>query len=244
MKKILSAALSAAMLLSLAACGKKDSTTDSQTTAAKPETTASAAQTTGSSAETGSTAASAENGTAAENKAEPAVPGVLYQLNAEEGEEPVIKGLSLIGNSVGSSDPGTGINSLPVSAENIRSIFLLNEWISFYPDTEKTSGLSVYAVPHEEKAETLVDSFIAALSEDVVRTELRKPEEDGSEWGSFYLNPDTWQPGYYDLVFTSGLKPVARVMVKLYPDGGLEGKSDEELKQIMNSEIAAAKAKS
>lgn len=242
MKKAFSLTLALALLLSLAACGKKDSTTDSQTTAAKPETTASAAQTTGAAqipaGDTGTTAANSTS------EAEPAVPGVLYQLNAEEGEEPVIKGLSLIGNSVGSSDPGTGINSLPVSAENIRSIFLLNEWISFYPDTEKTSGLSVYAVPHEEKAETLVDSFIAALSEDVVRTELRKPEEDGSEWGSFYLNPDTWQPGYYDLVFTSGLKPVARVMVKLYPDGGLEGKSDEELKQIMNSEIAAAKAKS
>ena len=100
--------------------------------------------------------------------------------------------------------------------------------------------MAAYLVPHSDDAAAYTDTFVAALNDDTPKTELTKPEEQGAAWGSFYAHPETNAPGYYDLIITSGMKPVAMVMVRIYPEGGLSDYDDAKLEQLMNSESSAA----
>ena len=133
-----------------------------------------------------------------------------------------------------------GVNGWKASADKIRFVFEQSEWIELYPQTEQTSGLAAYLVPHSDDAATYTDTFVAALNDDTPKTELTKPEEQGAAWGSFYAHPEVNAPGYYDLIITSGMKPVAMVMVRIYPEGGLSDYDDAKLEQLMNSELSAA----
>ena len=218
------------MIFSLAACSKNSTSSDasssSQSSEASEQTTA-AETTAAEAAATGTT-----------GNAEAAVPGVLYQLNAEENKEPVIKAAALDGNRIGNSEEG-GVNGKALSADDIRSVFELNEWIYIRLVPAQKTGLKAYIVPHEDDEQTFIDSFAAKLNDDVPTVELNAPAaEDGADasWGDLYVNPESWQPGYYDLVFTSGEKPVARILIKLYAEGELEGKSDAELNAMMKAE--------
>lgn len=234
MKKILCIAIVLVMSFAFAACAKNDTSSEAspsqsseaseQTTAA--ETKAAESTTAGSSANTDKTAAAT-------------VQGVLYQLNADENTEPVIKKAALDGNRAGSSEEKTGINGKALSTEGIRSVFELNEWISVRLDSTQKTGLKAYIVPHEDDEQTFVDSFAAKLNGDVPTVELNAPEAEAgadASWGELYANKETWQPGDYDLVFTSGEKPVARILIKLYQEGELEGKTDAELEALMKAE--------
>ena len=145
--------------------------------------------------------------------------------------------MKLNGNQVGTEE---GVNGWKASADKIRFVFEQSEWIELYPQTELTSGLAAYLVPHSDDAATYTDTFVAALNDDTPKTELTKPEEQGAAWGSFYAHPEVNAPGYYDLIITSGMKPVAMVMVRIYPEGGLSDYDDAKLEQLMNSESSAA----
>ena len=162
------------------------------------------------------------------------IPGKLYQLG-DPDKEPVVKGVKLDGNQIGST-----LNDREPADDNIRFVFALGEWVYVYPDTEKKSGLSVYVTEHQKDAETITDSFLAALSDDTPKAELIAPEEDGSEWGAFYLHQETFAAGNYDLIFADGLKPVARVLLKFYPESELNEKNDAELEAIMSDARKAA----
>ena len=229
MKKVLCTLLALAMVISLAACGKKndEKKDDTPTQAQSVETTA--------ETEAAPTEA-ATQADATEAEIEPMVPGTLYQLNEEEGKDPVILGVGLDGNCAGESG---GINGRETSDENIRSVFELNEWISIRLDTDKTSGIKAYVIPHQDDPATLTDSFIAALDDKTPFVELNAPEGDVDSWGDLYVNPEDWQPGSYDLVLADGMKPVARVLIELYPENDLSSKSDAELQKLMADAIAA-----
>ncbi len=149
------------------------------------------------------TAKSATTNASADKSAEKPVPGKLYALNQYEGDAPAISALKLNGNQVGTEE---GVNGWKASADKIRFVFEQSEWIELYPQTEQTSGLAAYLVPHSDDAATYTDTFVAALNDDVPNTELTKPEEQGAAWGSFYAHPETNAPGYYDLIITSGMK--------------------------------------
>ncbi len=225
MKKLTTIVLALLLILSMTACGKND-TPDSTAAPAGSSTAADKtepAATDKPGAET--TKAAGEAGWAM-------IPGTLNYVNLKEGEAPVLKGLRLCGNQLGEAD---GFNGRPVSTEDIRCIFLLNEWVELYPESED-DHLVLLIMNHLEDQTayetltfsdgvTIVGGYVAALS-------LEKPENNGDPWGSFYLNPDENKAGYYDLVFIAGTKPVATLLTRFYNEDELEGKSDAELEQI------------
>lgn len=229
LKRILSAALAAAAILAFAGCGKSS---DSSAKAESSQT-----ETQQQTTDQTTTAKPATTNASADKTAEKPVPGKLYALNQYEGDAPAISALKLNGNQVGTEE---GVNGWKASADKIRFVFEQSEWIELYPQTEPTSGLAAYLVPHSDDAATYTDTFVAALNDDVPKTELTKPAEQGAAWGSFYAHPEVNAPGYYDLIITSGMKPVAMVMVRIYPEGGLSDYDDAKLEQLMNNESSAA----
>ena len=116
------------------------------------------------------------------------IPGVLYQL--QEGD-PVIRGLYLAGNQSENS------GAIEPTAENIRFIFNLNEWIWIYPDTDRTEGISIRAAKHADDFSVYTKSFIEE-GEFLAYADLYKPEDPNYEWGSFYIisipNPQSPSP--------------------------------------------------
>ena len=224
LKRLLSAALAAVAVMAFAGCGK----TESSSSKAESSQTETQSQT--------SAASTADQASATEQAAaEKHIPGKLYALNQKEGEAPVITALKLCGNRSGSED---GVNGWEASADKIRCVFEQNEWIELYPQTELTGTLAAYLVPHSDDTASYVDSFIAALSDDVPKTKLTKPEEENGAWGSFYAQPELNAAGWYDVIITSDVKPVAMVTVKICAEGELENKDDAALDQLMNSEIS------
>lgn len=164
----------------------------------------------------------------------------LYQLNLKDGESPMIRGLALDGNRAGKSieEGGHVINGRPLSDNNIRFVFELNEWISFRLDTDPQNIIYATIVPHVDDPATLTDSFMDNVSDASPRLELRAPEEAEAamaSWGETYLHPDDWQPGDYDLVFLSGNTPIARVFLKFYAETELENKTDAQLNKLMQN---------
>ncbi|MCR4779471.1 MAG: hypothetical protein K5876_00095 [Ruminiclostridium sp.] len=235
MKRLSCTTLILAMLLALSACGKKP---EAPTAATAAQDTTAAATAAPDNAGAGSNGG-ADAGSSKEAKA-PVIPGVLYALNLKDGEKPVVRGVTLYGNVAGSTEEESSVNDKPLSDSDIRFIFELNEWISVTPDTDKTSGLWVYIVPHREDPEDFTESFISALADETPKVGLEKPEEDGLSWGDLYVHPDYWSAGDYDLVFADGLKPVARVYLKLYSENELTVKSDSELEKMMADAKKAA----
>ena len=146
LKRILSAALAAAAILAFAGCGKSS---DSSAKAESSQT-----ETQQQTTEQTTTAKSATTNASADKTAEKPVPGKLYALNQDEGDAPAISALKLNGNQVGTEE---GVNGWKASADKIRFVFEQSEWIELYPQTEQTSGLAAYLVPHSDDAATYTD---------------------------------------------------------------------------------------
>ena len=235
MKRIIAILIAAIMVFVLAACGGTGGTP------AADSSDGSGAATTSAPANTDD---GSNNADSTEIKGEPIViPGKLYQLNLEDGEEPIITAVALDGNQLGGASSTGEINGKDPADEGIRFVFNLDEWIYIKVEAGKESGLAAYIVPHQNDTATYIDSFIANLSDDVTTVNLEKPAADDEEgiWGSTYVFNETNKPGYYDLVITHNLKPVAVVMLKLVPSES--DMSDDEVIKLMADEIAAAQSK-
>ena len=57
--------------------------------------------------------------------------------------------------------------------------------------------------------------------------------EEPCSWGSFYLQPEEWNPGYYDFVFLNKNKVFATMLTRFYKPDELLEKSDSELEKLM-----------
>ena len=163
--------------------------------------------------------------------------GKLYFVNLKEGEQPIMTGLSLFGNRCGTKD----FNTKPYAAEGIRSIFELDEWIEFYPQSNAGTGIKVMVFKHKADQgfypkNTLNDETPGYIQE----CNLNKdPEaEETSHWGSFYLHPEEVEPGYYDFVFIYGNKVFATMLTRFYKPDELNGKSNSELEKLMKERIS------
>lgn len=163
--------------------------------------------------------------------------GKLYFVNLKEGEQPIMTGLSLFGNRCGTKD----FNTKPFAAEGIRSIFELDEWIEFYPQSNAGTGIKVMVFKHKADQgfypkNTLNDETPGYIQE----CNLNKdPEaEETSHWGSFYLHPEEVEPGYYDFVFIYGNKVFATMLTRFYKPDELCGKSNSELEKLMKERIS------
>lgn len=166
------------------------------------------------------------------------IPGVLYQLNLEEGQEPIVRGISLSGNGAGSDK----INNRAPSTDNIRFVFGINEWIYVVLDTDKTEDLFGFIVAHgndpvvyNESAfiESLYDSDKASYSPFWVN------ENGAVAWDTYVFS--TNDPGFFDLVICYEEKPVAMVVLRIYPDEALNDFSDEQLESFMKEATEEAK---
>ena len=219
MKKILALILSVFMILSLAACsnsGKSGSTP------------AATAKETGSEADAGGNNDATQNNAGAD--AVVLLPGELYQFDKDADGGPVIKGITVKGNRLGSGE----FNEKDPAVKGIRCVFELNEWVEFYLDSGAANGIYVYVYKHADDAKVYTDMGFTEEDVKVLATcTLEKPEEAGDQWGSFYLNPDYADPGVYDIVFVKGGKAVAVMEAKFYAAESLGDKSDDDLRAMM-----------
>ncbi len=158
--------------------------------------------------------------------------GKLYFANLEEGEQPVMTALSLFGDRCGSGD----FNHKPCSAEGIRSVFELNEWIEFYPQASAGSGIKVMVFAHKTDQGFYRNNPLDDETPGyVLQCDLNKdPDDETYNWGSFYLHPEEVEPGYYDFVFTYKGKVFATMLTRFFKQEELYDKSDSELEKLMS----------
>ena len=162
--------------------------------------------------------------------------GKLYFVNLKEGEKPIMTGLSLSGNRCGKAE----FNNKPYAAEGIRSVFELDEWIEFHPETSAGTGIKVMVFKHKTD-----QSFFQknALNDEtagyVQELDLNKdPDADETaHWGSFYLHPEEVDPGYYDFVFLYNNKVFATMVTRFYKPDELLDKDNAELEKLMKQPI-------
>ena len=218
--RLFAAIFSATMLL--ASCGgsqNQNSTTDSANNSATT---------------TDGSTASNNSGNATKADAQKAmIPGKLNFVNLKDGEQPVMTALTLKGNQVGSAE----WNNRKPATEGIRCIFNLNEWIEFYPVTNAEYGIKVWIIKHKDDQSYYMKNKMRDITPGFVQGgDIRKdPDaEEGSPWGSMYVNPENAEPGYYDFVFTYEDKVFATMLTKFYKVDELDRKSDDELTDLMS----------
>ena len=158
--------------------------------------------------------------------------GKLNFVNLKEGEQPIMTGLSLFGNRCGSTD----FNNKPYAAEGIRSVFELDEWIEFHPQTNATTGIKVMVFQHKADSDFYLKNTLNDETPGYVQERELNKEPDAEEsahWGSFYLHPEEVTPGYYDFVFCHNGKVFAIMLTQFYKPDELLDKPDSELEKLM-----------
>lgn len=158
--------------------------------------------------------------------------GKLNFVNLKEGEKPIMDGLTLSGNRCGSE----AFNAKPYATEGIRSVFDLDEWVSFYPNAHAETGFMVMVFQHKDDQQFYLKNTLNDETSGYCQTcELNKdPDaEEPCSWGSFYLHPEEFNPGFYDFVFFYKNKVFATMLTRFYKPDELMEKSDSELEQLM-----------
>jgi predicted small lipoprotein YifL len=223
MKKILALTLALIMLVSLCACGAK--TTDDGTVPSTDNNVESQPvnEDNGASNNTG-------NATSA------ALSGKINIINLDDRDSSILRGMRITGNCAGTAE---GFNSKESSLDDVRCIFELNEWVEFYPDTDAEYALRVWILKHRDDQEYYNDCKFSDLMPGFVQyCDLHYPADeenpDNWNWGSFYLNKEECEPGYYDFVFTYEGKAIATLLTRFYAENELTVKSDAELEALMH----------
>ena len=244
MKRSLALAAAAILAISLVSCGSKNS---SESKADAASSAAAAAESTAESkADAESTAApestpaadasQSKGGDAPAAETEKMTGGKLYFIPNEDGTAPAIGKIRIAGNRSGTEQ----FNAKDPSAEGIRCIFELNEYLSFYPESDQTSDMKVWFFKHKEDQSYYAKNKCSDLTPGFVQVSdlYKDPDaEEGAPWAETYLNPDECEPGLYDLVFTHSGKAFATMLARFVEDAGLSDKSDEELEKLQ-SEVA------
>lgn len=227
MKKILALALALLLLVGLAACG--DGGSDGSGANAPAVNSGEEPQ---SGGEPGSDAPS-QGGSSAEGAK---LSGKLELIRLEGRDPSILRGVRILGTSVGSGDD---INGKASSLTDVRCIFELNEWVEFYPDTDAEYALRVWVLKHRDDQAYYNDCKFSDLMPNFANyCDLHYPADadqpDEWPWGEFYLNPDDCEPGFYDFVFTYEGKAIAVLQTLFYNTGELSGKTGPELEALMH----------
>ena len=231
MKKIICLLLAVVTAVALAACAKKQE--PSSTAPVTETTTVTAPETQAASDAPTDQAAPATEGTVEAAM----IPGKLNFIDLEDRDPSVLRGLSIAGNRAGTSE----FNAKDPATEGIRCIFMLNEWVELCPDADEDKTFVVWVLKHTEDQKSYETAeFSEEMPGFAAVCELAfEPDDDpGWPWGSFYLNPEEVEPGYFDLVFTCEGKAIATLLTRFYADTELDMKSDEELAQIMTGLVS------
>ena len=227
-QRIISLLLAALMIVSLAACKGNDPGSNS---------TNPPANSTGDNQQSGNESGNGNTSQGGDQTADGAkLTGKLNLIALDDRDPSVLRGVRINGLSVGTAD---GFNSREFSLTDVRCIFELNEWIEFYPDTDKDYALRVWVLRHRDDQEYYNTCKFSDLMPNFASyCDLHYPEDaDNPEewyWGNFYLNEEECEPGYYDFVFTYEGKAIAVLLTRFYKDGELSAKSDAELEALMH----------
>ena len=154
--------------------------------------------------------------------------GKLYQLDTN----PVVSGVSM---RVNFTNEYSEYNNQSPSKSGIRSIFEVNEQIFVTMTCPEEEGeLYVKLFPHNESSEYYREFVYIANDIDEIYAK-GKYNDDGLL--NAFITKSSNPPGYYDVVFIKGEKPVAVVMIKLYGKGEIDktGKTPQELMNEENS---------
>ena len=240
MKKALAILLAISLTAALAACGKQDESSD-KSDAATTTTAAANQQESSGEDQTTTTTTTAATDSPQDSKVSdessdvgevlgPLEPGKLFVFPLEDGEEQVLRNVRLAGNQAGTAD----FNAIDPT-ERVRCIFMLNEWVEIYPDTDAESGLKCWVFRHKDDLAFYLDNTLSEETEGFAQMlDLNKdPDDETLPWGSINLSPDEYEPGLYDLIFTYNSKPVGALITKFYKNDELMDKSDEELEELM-----------
>ena len=232
MKRLFALLITIIMVASLAACGTNNSNTNGNNSTNPPASSTGDNQPSGNGSGNDNTSQSGNNAEAAK------LTGKLNLIDLDDRDPSVLRGVIIKGNHAGSYD---GINGKESSLTDVRCIFELNEWVYFYPDTDATYGLRVWILKHRDDQEYYNKAKFSDLDPNFVNyCDLHYPEDaenpDETEWGSFYLNPEECEPGYYDFVFTYEGKAIATLLTRFYNENELTVKSDAELEDLIESE--------
>lgn len=246
MKKALAILLALSLTAALAACGTQDESSDKSDAATTTTTAAADQQESSGEDQTTTTTTTAATDSPQDSKVSdessdagevlgPLEPGKLFVFPLEEGEEQVLRNVRLAGNQAGTTE----FNKKDPT-ERVRCIFMLNEWVEIYPDTDAESGLKCWAFRHKDDLAFYLDNTLSEESDGFVQVlDLNKdPDDETLPWGSFYLNPEECEAGLYDLVFTYNDKPVGALITKFYNHNELTSKSDEELEELMKGIVS------
>ena len=235
MKKLLILALALLMIVSLVACkfndpGSNGTNPPSNSTGNNQQS----GNESGNESGNGNTSQGGNNAEAAK------LTGKMNITNLDDRDPSVLRGVTIKGNHAGSFD---GFNGKESSLTDVRCIFELNEWVSFYPDTDATYGLRVWILKHRDDQEYYNKAKFSDLDPNFANyCDLHYPEDadnpDEWSWGDFYLHKDECEPGYYDFVFTYEGKAIATLLTRFYKEDELTVKSDAELEDLIESERA------
>lgn len=236
MKRLFALLITIIMVASLAACGTNNSNTNGNNSTNPPASSTGDNQQSGNESGNGNTTQSGNNAEAAK------LTGKMNIIELDDRDPSVLRGVTIKGNHAGSYD---GINGKESSLTDVRCIFELNEWVYFYPDTDATYGLRVWILKHRDDQEYYNTAKFSDLDPNFANyCDLHYPEDaenpDETEWGSFYLNKEECEPGYYDFVFTYEGKAIATLLTRFYNENELTVKSDAELEALINNERIAA----
>jgi hypothetical protein len=225
MKRIVAIILAAIMVLVLVSCGNSGNKGNTDTTNKGTTTTTNS---TGDK-DTTKTTETSENPSGAKLTAS------LNVINLDDRDSSILRGVTIKGNCAGTAD----YNSRESSLTDVRCIFEINEWIDFYPDTDAQYYLRVWVLKHRDDQEYYNKCKFSDLMPNFASyCDLHYPvdEENPDEhsWGSFYLNKDDCETGYYDFVFTYEGKAIAVLQTRFYGENELTTKSDAELEALMH----------
>ena len=227
-KRIICLVLAALMIVSLAACKGNNSPSNSSSTPSANSTEA--------DPQSGNESGTSNASQGADSAAGAKLTGKLNLINLDDRDPSVLRGVIIKGNQAGTAD---GFNGRKTSLTDVRCIFELNEWVEFYPDTDKEYALRVWILKHRDDQEYYNKAKFSDLDPNFASyCDLHYPvdEENPDEypWGSFYLHPEECEPGYYDFVFTYEGKAIATLLTRFYKEGELSAKSDAELEALMH----------
>ena len=233
-QRIICLLLAALMIITLTACGKGNDTSKPS----EADQTTEQVQAQGTDNSQGNSNSETSGDQSGDQMIVPAkLTGILNLIEMDDRDPSILRGVRIIGNSVGSYED---INGKESSLTDVRCIFDLNEWVEFYPDTDAEYYLRVWVLKHRDDHEYYKTcKFSDLMPEFVTYCDLHYPadEEKPDEWywGNFYLNEEC-EPGYYDFVFTYEGKAIATLVTKFYKEGEIDGKSGTELEALMHEQ--------
>ncbi len=170
------------------------------------------------------------------NPAAAKLSGKLDLINLDDRDPSILRGVRITGLSVGTE---ADINGKESSLTDVRCVFELNEWIEFYPDTDKDYSLRVWVLKHRDDQAYYNDCKFSDLMPGFASfCDLHYPADaedpENWYWGNFCLNPDECETGYYDFVFTYEGKAIAVLQTRFYNISELGAKSGAELEALMH----------